>query len=169
MIKFKKTSWLILGLSLVVAAAVFVNWQFVKNETAKTNENEGKTLGEETYVSTKDTYFDNARYTREQSRNEAISVLKTIVDNENADSETRLEASEDITKYAKRSEAEVAIENQIKAKGFSECIVFLGEDNASVVVRTDGLQQAQAAQITDLVVAETGFSASVVKIIELSQ
>ena len=78
-------------------------------------------------------------------------------------------ASEDISGYAKRAEMETSIENQIKAKGFEECIVFLGADNASIVVKTEGLEPAEAAQITDIVVAETGFSAAVVKIIELSQ
>ncbi len=170
MVKFKKTSWLILGLSLVIAAAVFVNWQFIKNETSdKSKENEDKILGEQSYVNAEDSYVDNARYTREQSRNEAISVLKTIADNENADAETRMAASEDISGYAKRAEMETSIENQIKAKGFEECIVFLGADNASIVVKTEGLEPAEAAQITDIVVAETGFSAAVVKIIELSQ
>ena len=166
----KKARWFILGLTAVICVAVFINWQYVQAEqTNNQNEENKKTLGEESFVKSgdDDTYFDNARFTREQSRNEAISVLKSIVDNENADGNAKLKATEDINEYAVRTEKEASIENQIKAKGYAECIVFLGDDNASVVVQTEGLKTEQAAQIIDLVVSETNLNANVVKIIEM--
>ena len=141
--------------------------QFTKTEEKP--ETDGKVLGEEVYVKTSedDSYFDQARYTRKQSRDEAISVFRSVIENENADSEARLEASENINEYAVRSEKETAAENQIKAKGFEECIVYIGEDNASVMVQTDGLTSEQAAQILDIVAAETNLNANVIKIIEV--
>lgn len=166
----KKTRWFILGLTLVVCAAVFVNWKYVQEleDNVLSNENqEGKILGDIAFVSSMDdTYFDTARYTRQKSRDEAIAVLNTIVENEKADAESRIKASENINTYAQITEKEAIIENLIKSKGFSECIVFLSADNASVVVETKALQATEAAQIKDIVITETGLPSGVVKIIE---
>ena len=94
-------------------------------------------------------------------------MLKSIVNNENADDQSRLEAADKINGYAVRSEQEKAIENQIIAKGFEDCIVFVGEDNACVVVKTDGLTSAQAAQILDIIASATHLNSNVIKIIEM--
>ncbi len=161
-------NWMVIPImGMIICVAVLLSAQFTKPEEKP--ETDGKVLGEEVYVKTSedDSYFDQARYTRKQSRDEAISVFRSVIENENADSEARLEASENINEYAVRSEKETAAENQIKAKGFEECIVYIGEDNASVMVQTDGLTSEQAAQILDIVAAETNLNANVIKIIEV--
>ena len=50
-------------------------------------------------------------------------------------------------------------------------MAFVGEDNASVVVKVggEGLTSAEASQITDIVVSETGFKTDVIKIIEMTE
>lgn len=158
------------GLLIAAAIFIFAVTVIVVNETNKSEpEYNGKVLGEETYVMSAedDSYFDNARYTRKQSRDEAISVFKSVLNDEKADSAVRLEASESINEYARRGEMETAAENQIKAKGFSECIVYIGDDNASVMVQAQALTSEQAAQILDIVAAETKLNANVIKIIEV--
>lgn len=158
------------GALIAAAALVVVCGAIIVNENNKSEpEHDGKILGEETYVmsAADDSYFDNARYTRKQSRDEAISVFKSVLNDVNADSSARLEASESINEYARRSEMETAVENQIKAKGFSECIVYIGADNASVMVRAQALTTEQAAQILDIATAETKLNANVIKIIEV--
>lgn len=162
--KFKKTRWLIFFLTVAVIVAVVINWKVTGGYKEKP-----ETLSGETDVMSEkdDDYFDNARYTRVQSRDEAIGVLKSIVNNEKADSQSRLDASESINQYAVRSEQEVSIENQIKAKNFEDCIVFIGQDNASVVVKTNGLTGEEAAQILDIVASCTKLNANVIKIIEM--
>ena len=158
------------GLLVILAAIVVVSAIVLINSNNKSEpEHDGKILGEETYVmsSEDDSYFDNARYTRKHYRDEAMSVFKSGLNDSNADSTARLAASESINEYARRSETETAPENQIKAKGFSECIVYVGEDNASVMVQSTGLSAEQAAQILDIVAAETKLNANVIKIIEV--
>lgn len=170
----KRARWFILGLTAIICIAVYVNWQQLhQNDGFMTNENDqnsnDKVLGQATFVKSEvdDTYFENARYTRKKSRDEAIAVLKSIVENEKADAEARKNASNNIGEYAIISEKEITIENLIISKGFKECIVFIGKDNASVVVETQGLKPAEAAQIKDIVVSETSLNPDVVKIIEL--
>ena len=42
----------------------------------------------------------------------------------------------------------------IKATGFEDCVVYLDDDNASIVVKSSGLTPAQAAQIKDILLSE---------------
>ena len=172
--KMKRARWFILGLTAIICIAVYVNWQQVhENGDYITTENDqnstDKVLGEAAFVKSEvdDTYFENARYTRKKSRDEAIAVLKSIVENEKADADARMNATNNINNYAVTSERETTIENLIKSKGFTECIVFIGKDNVSVVVETAGLKPAEAAQIKDIIVAETSLNPDAVKIIEI--
>ena len=170
-----KTKWVILGLTLVITASVYINWRFMTGGGnfliaggQKPSEDTVKYLGESKYVSSEsDSYFDNAKYLRKKNRDEAVAVLSQLIDNANADGDMRKEAAEAITDYAVTSEREQTVENLIRAKGFRECIVFIGTGNATVVVETEKLTSAQAAQIMDIVASETNFSYDVIKIIEI--
>ena len=146
--KFRKTRWLIAFLTVAVIVAVGIGWRVSSGKKTVP-----ETVGTDKTVKTSadDDYF----------------VLKSIVNNENADDQSRLEAADKINGYAVRSEQEKAIENQIIAKGFEDCIVFVGEDNACVVVKTDGLTSAQAAQILDIIASATHLNSNVIKIIEM--
>ena len=61
---------------------------------------------------------------------------------------------------------EAQIENLVTAKGYADCVAFLGEDSVSVVVSTeDGeLAAEDVAKIMDIALAETGLPAGAVKI-----
>ena len=51
----KKARWFILGLTAVICVAVFINWQYVQAEqTNNQNEENKKTLGEESFVKSGD-------------------------------------------------------------------------------------------------------------------
>lgn len=160
----KKIRFLILGLSVVLCIAVFVNWDRIS--AGISNRETDKAIGSETYVSG-ESYFESARYSRDRVRNETVSALKEMAADEKADAETRKTAENDIAFYAKAAETESSIENLVKAKGFSECVAFVGKDNVSVVVENK-LTAEDAAKITDIAIGQTGFEYSAVKIIELA-
>jgi stage III sporulation protein AH len=56
----------------------------------------------------------------------------------------------------------------VVAKGYEDCVCFLSEDSASVVVAAteDGLGDADVARIAEIVKEETGLSVSQIKILE---
>ena len=60
------------------------------------------------------------------------------------------------------------IENLVIAKGYSDCVAFMGENSISVVVSPaeDGLQMEDVAKITDIVLSETSYAADQIKIME---
>ena len=111
----KKTRWIILVLTVIICVAVYVNWDMVsnalKNGGGKDQEAD-KVLGEESFVS--DSYFENARYTRKKTRDEAIAVLNTIVSSADSDEDAKKTASDDIGNYALASEKESVIEDVYK-------------------------------------------------------
>ncbi len=112
--------------------------------------------------------FDMARLNRQQDRDSSISMLLMATEDENADLEVIDNANRSIQAMAACTMAESQIENLVMAKGYADCVVFLGENSASVMVTPPegGLTAGDAARISDIVITETGLSADQIKIIE---
>ena len=94
-------------------------------------------------------------------------MLQSVVSNESSSAESIEKANAEITEIAAQTELEGTVENLIKAKGFNDCVVFIGSDTANVVVQSEGLNAQQAAQINEIVVSQTGLSSSSIKIVEV--
>ena len=62
---------------------------------------------------------------------------------------------------------EAQIENLVMAKGYTDCVAFIGDDSISVVVSAPeaGLGESDTARITDIVMSETNFTVEQIKII----
>ena len=154
---------------LFVCAAVYMNWRY-----AGSLEDTSKVLGESTLVSGEKTgetaaagqpaanendYFATARLSRKQARDNAINMLKDASTDENADQSVLNEASETLQVLAGYTVAESQIENLVTAKGYADCVAFMGAESISVVVDdADGLDATDVARIMDIVVQETGYA-----------
>ena len=112
-------------------------------------------------------YFATARLNREEARAEALSILQDTVESGDADETAVNAASESITAMANATLAESQIENLVTAKGYSDCVAFIGENSVSVVVSTASgtLEAEDVAKITDIVLGETDVAASAVKVV----
>lgn len=159
---------------LFVCAAVYLNWRYAGNVA-----DSSKVLGESTLVSTEeeaqetakpvteDDYFSTARLSRKQARDNAISMLKDAEIDENADEDVLNEASETLQVLAAYTVAESQIENLITAKGYADCVAFMGDESISVVVSdANGLDMTDVAKIKDIVIQETDYTAEQIKIME---
>ncbi len=111
-------------------------------------------------------YFASARLTRQQARDNAISLLQEAAEQENADTAVANEASEGIQVLASYTLKEAQIENLVTAKGYTDCVAFMGDESVSVVVSTKSgeLTAEDVAKITDITMTETGLSAGNIKI-----
>jgi len=67
---------------------------------------------------------------------------------------------------AKIIEQEANIETLIKAKGFTECVAVINDDNISVIVNSESLMPSQIAQITEIVYEVAEIIPSNITIIE---
>lgn len=131
----------------------------------------GETSGQQEENSTSETsnnYFDSARLNRQQARDSALSLLQEAAGDENADQAMKDEANASIQTMASVTVSEAQIENLVTAKGYADCVAFLGEDSISVVVSAmeNGMTDADAARIGEIVKEQTGLNADQIKIIE---
>ncbi|WP_209343497.1 SpoIIIAH-like family protein [Flavonifractor sp. AGMB03687] len=187
-----KRNAVVAAVVLFVCGAVYLNWSYQKGQT----EAAGKTLGEAELVSMQTSdpllsaspdpsaspaasaapsdaakgsgYFDSARLNRQEARDSALSILQEAVADENASETMKKESSAAIQTLADYTVSEAQIENLVTAKGYADCVAFISDGSASVVVSAteEGLTDADVARITEIVTDETGFEASSIKIIE---
>ncbi len=157
---------------VMVTAAAYLNWRYT--DDMLTN---GKILGRSTLVSAEQEeqaetadgdYFATARLTRQQARDSARGLLEQAASEEGADQSVLNEASEGIQVLAAYTVAEAQIENLVTAKGYADCVAFMGGDSISVVVASGEmpLTASDVAKITDIVMSETGYTADQIKILE---
>ena len=174
-----------------VCAAVYLNWRYAgvaaadqAAEVAAQQQTEDggstKVLGDASLVggevvSAQDegttavsSYFDTARLSRQQSRDNALSLLREAAEQEGAEQAAVDEANRAIQTVAGYTMLESQIENLVVAKGYADCVAFMGENSISVVVSAaeDGLQTEDVAKITDIVLSETDYTADQIKIME---
>lgn len=109
-------------------------------------------------------YFASARLNRQEARDSALRILQESA----ADETMQAEMTQAIETMADATVSEAQIENMVTAKGYADCVAFLGESSASIVVAAteEGLTDADIARITEIVTGETGLSASQIRIIE---
>ena len=113
-------------------------------------------------------YFSTARLNRQQARDNALSLLQEAAADEKADQNAVDEANAAIQTMASYTMTEAQIENLITAKGYADCVAFLGDNSISVVVSAveNGMTDTDAARIGEIVMEQTGLSADQIKIIE---
>ena len=158
---------------LLVGTSVYLNWRYTGNV-----ENSGKkVLGQSALVNGEttdaevtaagDDYFATVRLSRKQARDTAISMLQEAQVDENAAEDVLNEASQTLQVLAAYTVAESQIESLVVAKGYADCVAFMGEDSVSVVVSDpDGLDAVDVARIKDIVVSETSYTPDQIRIME---
>ena len=172
---FKKKKWIVLSaMVLALGTALFLNWQLTDTDAVvKENDSqEVKVIGEAELVNGTangnfDEFFSAARMQREASRASSLEILDAIAASADVDAEAKTSAAAEASTIARRIEAEANIESLIKAKGFAECVVMIGDDGVKVMVQSAGLLPAEAAQIAEIVTGETGEELANVRIVEV--
>ena len=184
-----KRNAVVVTMALLVCAAAELNWKYTGEQAEKAAqaqagetapENGTKILGEATLVSggegsetgdegtvyTGSDYFASARLTRQQARDNAVSLLQEAAEQEGANQAAATEASRGIQVLAGYTMKEAQIESLVTAKGYADCVAFMGEDGVSVVVSTDSgeLTGEDVARITDIAMKETGYDAAGIRI-----
>lgn len=175
--KVGKRNFIIAGAVLLIASAIVLNFAVfnaadkndgydydqsagmqgnVDNSANSTTDNSKET----------DSYFSSVQISRQRTRDEAIEVLQSVVDNQSSTETAKNEALAEINKLAGVMEAEANIETLIIAKGFEECVAVISGENASVVVKSEGLIPAQISQINEIVYQQAGILPVNITIIE---
>jgi stage III sporulation protein AH len=113
-----------------------------------------------------DDFFTQAALSRQKAQDEAKETFAQILADTTKSDAAHKEAVDKAAKMTENLLKQANIETLIKAKGFSDCIVTLGEDQCSVVVKTKENSQNDAVVIQDIVASQTGLSFDKIHIIE---
>ena len=169
-----KRNILIAAVLLLVCAAAFLNWSYNQrwgdgNSAMADAEDEMTTTVSAALPASVSGYFSEARLTRQQSRDQALSLLETAACAESASQDVIDSAMNEITVMANWSLLESKIENELLAKDFADCVVYLSSQGCTVAVPSgaDGLTETQVAQITDAVLSNTEMTAAAINVIEV--
>ncbi len=182
---FGKKQVMLAVLVVALGIAVYLNYYFSTNNPitrdANTSTTSSKSLGDAKFVDNPSTvtttqhsktedpndYFVQARKNRENARQEAVDLIKDMMNDAKATKEIQQKALEKAAAIAAAIDQESKIESLIKAKGFKDCVVFIEDDKCNVVVKADELNEVQALQITEIVTAQSKIVAQNVKIMNV--
>ena len=191
-----KRNAVVAAIALFVCAAVYLNWSYGQeaeagktlgqsamvggsandplvtgDSSAQTGSTDAQSGESQTTAQTEtgSEYFATARLNRQQARDSALSLLQDAAAREDADETVKNQVNDTIQTMADYTVTEAQIENLVVAKGYTDCVAFIGEDDLSLAVAAPegGLTEADTAKIVDVVNQTAGFTADQIKIIEV--
>ena len=173
-------------LTAMLAIAVYINYSMSKNDlqivtptseiTAK-QENFGDTefvnanapTDQEQPVDAQanEDFFAQARLEKTTNRDEAVQTLQMIMGGGDLTDHEIITTALGAVEVSNLIQCEGKIESLIKSQGFSDCVVYLDGESAKVVVKSDGLEAADAALIKDIILGEVSISSENIRIFEV--
>ena len=112
-------------------------------------------------------YFAAVRLSRQEARDSAVTLLQeTFAYSEGSDAE---KSSDQLELIVQTALTEAQIEGLIIAKGYADCVAYMSEEGISVAVAAPegGLQQDDVAVITDIVMSQSDYDMSVIRVVEV--
>jgi len=153
MISKKKKIVILAGMLALLVVTGCLNVFLNKNTTA------GNTTLE--YAS----FFDSYRADRIATREQTLLTLDAIIENSSSSQEAIKNAEASKKQITDNMEMELVLEGLIKALGFNDAVVTNSTDYINIIVKANVLDDAEVAQILDIIVSETNKKASNVRII----
>jgi stage III sporulation protein AH len=168
-------------LTMILGIAVYVNY-VISDPSEKlmvNNTNESEEYGETRFVNAGESdlmdlsnvsaadYFAQARIDKAASRDEMVETLQSVMGGGDISEEEAVVNALAAVELSHMTDLENKMESLIKAQGYNDCLVYLDENDAKVVVQSEGLDVAQAAAIKDLILSESKISAQNIRIFEV--
>lgn len=167
-------------LTLMLAIAVYINYAAApkisdndtktaaaKNDTVSYGETEFVNAETESVNASGSDYFAQARLDKMNNRDTAVQTLQSIIGGGDITEDEMVMNALDAVEVSKLIESEGTIESLIKAQGFADCVAYLDGETAKVVIKTEGLDKAQAASIKEIILDETNVDAENIRIFEV--
>lgn len=170
------------GILVAVCAGIYVNWLYnggtdTQNLTdtldaEKVMSDDTLILGDEIIdvdgeqVTTVTDYFAAVRLSRQQARDSAVSLLQEAMAYDDQEDSTTSVQLEQIVQTAL---CEAQIESLVIAKGYADCVAYMGEDGISVAVAAPegGLQDTDVAVIADIVMSQADLAVGDIRVVEV--
>ena len=170
---------------LTVCAGIYVNWLYTEKEDAislsdtldyeKVMSEDGLILTEdvaaisagEEVTTTATDYFSAVRLSRQQARDNAVSMLQEAMTY--SDTDKASESAMDLEDIVQTALSEAQIESLIIAKGFQDCVAYMTSEGISVAVAAPegGLQSEDVAVIADVVMSQSEYGLKDIRVVEV--
>lgn len=106
----------------------------------------------------------SVKLTREQNRSKSRETLMDIIGDEALSDEAKKDAADTYVRLNDTIEMETDIETVLAAKGYTDVVVTIGDESVDVTLGAAELDDAERAQIEDIVTRKTGYNISNVAI-----
>ena len=185
-----KKNAVVASILVFVCAGIYLNWLYTQDtETADLVDtlDQEKILGSSTLVMSQNDdlaadaakedlsdvsgevtdYFAAVRLSRQESRDSAVSMLQEAMSyGEDAQSTS---ASQELEGLVETALCEAQIESLVIAKGYTDCVAYMSDGGISVAVAApeEGLQEADVALITDIVMTQADLDLADIRIVEV--
>ncbi|MBQ4397435.1 MAG: SpoIIIAH-like family protein [Clostridia bacterium] len=171
--KIGKRHVMLAGLVLALGAAVGLNWKLAPTErfvwpTGQTTVSDSE-LGKAKYVSadvssdaketgtTAVSPLSESRFNRQNARDAVLDQLEKQLKDASSDPVLKAQALESRTAHINNIQKENTTETLIKAKGYSDCMVFINDGKVTVLLpESDGLTADKVSVVTEIVTSQTG-------------
>lgn len=180
--KIWKKNLVAAALLVTVCVGIYANWSYTQDQQTMDltdTLNEEKLLSDDMLVmadaentqdleTTATDYFAAVRLSRQEARDSAVTMLQEAM--AYTDDDTQKEASNDTLEgIVQTALCEAQIESLVVAKGYSDCVAYIGDDGISVAVAAPegGLQQADVAVIADIVMNQSDYSLDMIRVVEV--
>lgn len=176
--KIWKKNLIAAAVLVTVCAGIYVNWLYSEEQAVS---DLTQTLDSEKLLSpdmlvmgegyTENTvtgdYFAAVRLSRQEARDSAITLLQEAMAYDTEEEESA--ANEQLEKIIQMALCEAQIESLVVAKGYVDCVAYIGEEGISVAVSTPegGMQQQDVAVISDIILSQSEFELEQIRIVEV--
>ena len=182
----KRKNWkknlLAAGVLVAVCAGIYLNWMYSGGEAKALTDtlDAQKVMSDETLlldgttvevgsgnVDTVSDYFAAVRLSRQQARDSAVELLQEVMTTgEGSKTEESAAELEDIVQTAL---TEAQIESLVIAKGYADCVAYMGSEGISVAVAVPegGLMKEDVAVIADIVMTQSEYTLNDIRIVEV--
>lgn len=170
---------------VTVCTGIYLNWLYTEQSTAsdltdtldteKVMSDDALILNDDTAViadgedavDTATDYFAAVRLSRQQARDNAVSLLQETA--ATGDDTKAAESSAQLEDIVQTALSEAQIESLVIAKGYTDCVAYMSSDGISVAVSAPegGLQEDDVAVIADIVMSQSEYTLSDIRVVEV--
>ncbi len=129
----------------------------VNTESSESSDQSSEVSAAETSQCEKNDYYTSQREKRSLARQESVMALQDMTEG-NASESAKTEAMKKLQELSAVIKTEADIESEIIAKGFADCLVSINNGSCSVIVPGEGLNDASAITIKDIVNRQGGIA-----------
>ena len=169
------------GVLVTVCCGIYLNWLYAGGEidaledtlnADKVMSDELLDLGESVEVNGDNEneisdYFAAVRLSRQQARDNAISLLQEAM--AYSDQTKAAESSAQLEDIVQTALTEAQIESLVIAKGYADCVAYISDGGISVAVASPegGLAKEDVAVIADIVMTQSSYSLEKIRVVEV--